>query len=502
MATKKVSTTVATVEKIPPLNARSLGYNGLSVTSGIVFEECDPALRWPQCQYTYKKMLKDSTVGISVEAVQTDMSRPAWDIVAPDGYEEELKDKVAILKTMKDDMDHSFLSFIKLATSYVPYGFAVFEIVPKKRLFSKGSNYNDGYWGIGKLALRSQDTISGVEYTNDGKDFAGFWQRANIITNRGQLRTRTTTAGKVTNVDVFLPDDRILNFRNNPLKDNPFGSSPLATVFEAWKYKKAYEDAESHGVVADVHGLKVLYLPPQYMEPDASDDDKQVFAEYQRIMRNLHVGRESGIILPQILSADGKEGLFKFEVVSVTGSKAYDIDKIISRYKNEIITALYATSLVAGQEGGGSFALSESLIEIKDKLIESKLEEIRDVLNHKLIPLIFKWNGWETSVYPKFVFEKINPTAGMDIITKGLQRVGAVKLIARTAKNINAIAEMLNLPDRISEDMKGDALETLLGQPPDPTKAAQGQSSGLNGGSGKATGSSGDSSAGNSNNAA
>lgn len=276
MAAKKASTTTAAVEKIPPLNARSLGYNGLSVTSGIVFEECDPALRWPQCQYTFKKMLKDSTVGISVEAVQTDMSRPAWDIVAPEGYEDTLKDKVDILKSMKDDMDHSFLAFIKQATSYVPYGFAPFEIIPKKRLLSKGSKYNDGYWGIGKLALRSQDTISGVEYTDEGREFAGFWQRTNILTNRGSYKTRTVKVGRVTNVDVLIPADRLLNFRNNPLKDNPYGNSPLATVFESWKYKKAYEDAESHGVVADVHGLKVLYLPPQYMEPDASEDDKQV----------------------------------------------------------------------------------------------------------------------------------------------------------------------------------------------------------------------------------
>lgn len=217
-------------------------------------------------------------------------------------------------------------------------------------------------------------------------------------------------------------------------------------------------------------------------------------------MRNLHVGRESGVILPQVFAADGKEGLFKFEVISVTGSKAYDIDKIISRYKNEIITALYATSLVAGQEGGGSFALSESLIEIKDKLIESKLEEIRDVLNHQLIPMIFKWNGWKAEVYPQFVFGRVSQPS-LDVYSKAIQRIGAVKMIARTAKNINAIADMLDLPDRLPEDTKGDTLETILGQPPDPTKAGSGQSSGLNNGTGKSTGSGGDSSTGNANNA-
>lgn len=487
-------------KEVPKLQTSSIGYNGLSVTSGLVLEECDPALRWPQCQYTYKKMLKDSTVGISVEAVQTDMSRPKWDIVAPKGYEKELEEDVKILRSMmfSSDMYHSFLSFIKQATSHVPFGFAAFEIIPRKRLKSKGSNYNDGYWGIGKLALRSQDTISAAEFSSDG-DFAGFWQRVNRITNKANFKTRKVQAGKFTNEEVLIPAEKLLLFRNNPLKDNPYGSSPLNYAFEAWKYKKAYEEAESHGVVQDVHGLKVLYIPPEYLSPDAEPENKAVFAEYQRIMRNLHIGRESGIILPQMLDGNGEQ-YFKFEVVSVTGSKAYDVNAIISRYKNEIITALYATSLVAGQEGGGSFALSESLIEIKDKVIETKLEEIRDVLNHKLIPLIYKWNGWETEVYPQFVFQKVNVTAGVDIASKGLQRAGAVKLIARTPKNINAIAEMLNLPDRVDEDMSQDALEKILGTPPEETKAGQGQAQGLNSGTGKATGKSGDSSTSNSSN--
>ena len=40
----------------------------------------------------------------------------------------------------------------------------------------------------------------------------------------------------------------------------------------------------------------------------------------------------------------------------------------------------------------------EVLIDIQNKVIEARLAEIRDVLNHKLIPLIFQWNGWDTEV--------------------------------------------------------------------------------------------------------
>ena len=37
------------------------------------------------------------------------------------------------------------------------------------------------------------------------------------------------------------------------------------------------------------------------MSETASPEDAAVFAMYQKIMRNLHIGAESGLILPQVL---------------------------------------------------------------------------------------------------------------------------------------------------------------------------------------------------------
>ena len=379
-------------------------------------------------------MLKDATVAVSVDAVMTKMASAKWSIKAPAGYEEQLDWYVNKLETMRHDMDHSWFSFAQNASSFVPFGFAPFEIVPRKRLKKKGSKYNDGFWGIGKLALRSQDTITGVQYSEDGRTFEGFWQYRNNITNRGQYSLKKNTRYNEQG-DVLLPKEWLLVFRNSPLKDSPTGTSPLASIFEAWKYKKAYEENRSYGVIQDVQGLKVLYIPHQYMSDTASEADKLVFAEYQKIMRNIHIGKESGLILPQVTDGNG-ETAFKFEVISVNGSKAYDVSEIINSYKNEIITALYANSLVAGQEGGGSFALSESLIAIQNKVIEARLSEIKDVLNHQLIPLIFEWNGWETEVYPYFDFETLTELT-FDQKTKGYYQMLAAGGVILSAKNIN-----------------------------------------------------------------
>ena len=489
----------ASGKDLPTMRVKEVGFNGLAVTSGQVLEEADIALRYPQSIYTYKKMLKDSTVASAVEYVQTRMSSVTWHPKAPKGYEDELASKVSYLKTVQNDMTTSWLYAMKQMTSFTTYGFAVAEIVPYTRLYKNGSKFNDGLRGIKKLAFRSQDTISGVEFTEDGRDFVGYWQRVNKITNKSKpYRTYPDLSKGTVNNEVLLKKENLLIFRNGALKDSPFGKSPLNDIYESFRYKKEYEQTQAFGVSGDINGLKVLYIPPQYMSETASPEDQAVFSQYQKIMRNLHIGAESGLILPQVLDDRGEQ-YFKFEVVNVSGSKSHDIGKIIESYKMEILTALYATVLTAGQGGGGSFALSESLQEMVDMIITAKLEEMRDVLNHTLIPYLWKLNGWDMSVLPTFEFTAVRkPT--LDEYSKAIQRIGAVKLIARTAKNINAIGEYLDLPDFIDENIEQGKLKEILGEPAEETKAGTGLSEGMPNGTGKSNGSSGDNSSSNSEN--
>lgn len=480
------------------LRVTPIGYNGLRISAGTVQEDCQRELAFPYSLYTYNKMLTDGAVGPAIEYVQLIIHNVPWRIVAPQGYEEELKDRVQYLNTVMKDMEHSWLDFIKQATSYIPMGFAPFEVVPRRRVKTKGSKYNDGLWGIRKIALRSQDTITGVDYKNNGRDFNGFWQRVNQITNRSTYRNAFDANNELTGQDVLIPSSRLLNFRNNPVKDSPLGKSPLNAVYMSWRYKKAYEENLAHGIAQDVHGLKILEIPPEYMKEDSTPEQKAVYEMYKRIMRDVHIGKESGIILPRAFSQGGQE-YFKFHVVSVSGQKAYNVLEVINHYNREILTGLYAEFLTVGQGGGGSFGLAESKSTTVQQVVESKLAEIKNVLCHVLIPMLWKWNGWEQEVLPEFIFGEVN-IVDLETFSKAIQRIGAVKLIPRTAKNVNAICEKLNLPDRVSEDATQDELDKVLGSPPAKSKSGQGMTSGMNNGTGDSTGSGGDSSTGNSEN--
>lgn len=472
---------------LPPLSFAEIGYNGLKVTAGRVQEECDAELQYPRCIQTFKRMAKDGTIAPALDYVQIMIAQVPWYVKAVKGKEEESEDKVKYLTSIMSDMEHSWLSFVKQAVSFVKYGHSVFETVPSLRLRAEGSKYNDGYYGLRKLAFRSQDTIQAWNYKDKGRTWNGIIQKVNIPTNKS---VNGNSPALATNYDgsrqeKFIPASRLLLFRNNPEKDSPLGTSPLVGCHEAWKLKKAYEQSERHGSLSDLHGFKVLEIPPQYLKGDASQEDKETLQHFQTIMERMHIGEESGLILPNISDQVSGEPLFKFKVISLQGAKSYDVNKIISRYQREILTSLYASFLTLGQEGGGSYALSESMIDFVELVIRSKLEEIRDVLNHTLVPRLWQWNGWEPVDLPTFEFGQINRKT-LEEFSKGIQRIGAVGLIAKTPRNINYIASELQLPDMVSEDMGFDELMKLLGA--NESGAAEGMASGMPSGTGKSTG--------------
>lgn len=475
---------------IPRLKLSQSSYNGLFTIGGHIFEECQWELRWPQSIKTYKKMAKDATIAPALNLVEMAIARVPWSVKVPEGYEDSLEDKAEFLRQCMNDMDHTWNQFIRQACTFNRYGFACHEKVYRKRLRSKGSKYNDGRIGIESLPLIAQDSIESWDWEEKGRKLSGLYQYK--IEPTGKENVSRNYLGD----EEWIPRKKFILIRNNYLKDNPEGESPLNACWIAWKFKTALEEHEAMGVSQDMRGLKVLYIPPRYMAEDASEADKAVYEYYKRIMRNLHVNEQSGLILPQVLDDQGEQ-YFKFDVVSVTGQKAHDVNAIISRYKNEIISSLMASQLVLGQDGGGSFSLAESLQGISDMAIESKLIEIRDQLNHDLVPQLFALNGWDTTVMPYFEFGDLK-TPDLDVLSKFIQRVGAAGMLSQDAKTINWIAEQANMPTPFDDTTIeiDEARKALTGF---TSNAGEGMESGMPSGTGNATGG-GDQSTGNSEN--
>lgn len=486
---------------IPPITLGETGYGGLTVLGGQILEECAHELRWPYCIDTFKRMSKDGAIAPALDLVEMMISRVPWSVSIPEGYEEELKDKATFLSQCMNDMDHSFSSFIKQAVSFNRYGFCINEKVYRYRLKEKGSKYDDGLIGIKKLPLRSQDSIRSWAYKNQGRDLAGVYQEIIIPTNDPTtgydfVRDGNYLPGQLRRTDKFIPRKKFLHFRNNPLKDNPEGASPLAGAWQAWKYKQSYQEAEALVVAHDANGFKVLYLPPQYMTSDASDENKQVYAKYQEMLKSASRGELTSFVLPLIRDDNGNK-MFEFDIKTVNGNSSYDINAIIARYTSEILTALFADFLSLGSNGSGSFSLAESKISIVEMAIQAKLDEIKDQLNHDLARQLFELNGWDTKVMPVITYGEISKPS-LDEVSKWIQRTKATGAFPATRETINWVLSTAGVPYRIPEGMSQEELDKLLGG--DESRVGDGMAEGLSNGTGSASGGSGDSSTSNNEN--
>lgn len=429
-------------------------YSGLAVRAGVIAEECNKDLTWPECMKTYKEMAKDAIISPALNLMEMSIAKAEWHVRIPEGYEKELSAKAKFLESVMKDMEDPWNSAISSIATFSRYGFAPVEKVYRYRDRDEGSKYDDGLIGLKKMALITQDSVASWDWSKDGRTLTGLLQHQNIPKGAGNMEMHYTQEKE------FIPRDKFILFRADPQKDSPIGTSPLNSVYVAWRFKSEMERHEAISVSNDLRGMKVFGIPPRYMAESATKEEKQVYEAFQTMLRGLHTGEQSGVILPLAYDEQGNP-LFKFDVVNVMGQAAHNIDTIISRYRREIITGILNPQLILGQDGGGSFALAESLGSVTNTVVEARLKEIRDQLNHDLIPQLFAVNGFDTTVTPYFDFVQTDNVT-LDELSKFVQRVASVGLIKQDAETVNWIAEQAGMP--IPFDDRDISLEELREQ--------------------------------------
>ena len=482
-------------DKAPPIVYGATGYTGLVTLGGRIWDECSSELLWPKAFYTYRKMALSSAVSPALEYVEGRVTEANWVVRIPKGYEDQLKDKAEYLRQVMHDMDHSWNTMIKNAITFNRYGFSVLEIVMRFRNKKYGSKYDDGLVGLEGLQPRGQGTIDKWYWFDNGRKIGGLYQRAitptddNISDGWNAIVTLATQQVRLQKI----PRKKFLLFRHNPENDSPVGQSPLQSVWSCWKLLEAFQESEIISVAQDANAFKILYLPPEYLVEDADEDRKASFQMYQKMMERAHQAKQSGFILPMLLDQDGNK-MFDFEIKNISGTKSFDVEKIIERLTREIQVGLFADVLSMGGNGG-SYSLSETKMTLIDMAVKSRLNEIKDQLNHQLVKTLFEQNGFRTDVMPYFDFE-LPHAETLDNKGKFYQRTAAVNLLPRTPQVINQVLRDAGIDYQVPDDMSQEDLMKLL----DPfnegqkSEAGKGMEQGMNGSNGSGTGSSGDAS--------
>lgn len=358
------------------------GTSGLSEYSGYVFEEWLTQLQGSEGRRVYREMQdNDPLIGGILFGVEMLVRQVAWDIKPGDDNADSQEQADFIKDALFHGMAMTWADTLGEILTYLPWGFAVCELVYKRRDDGKV-----GWWG---WPLRGQETLFHWEFDDD------------------YVPTAMVQLGPPDWQQHIIPLAKCLHFRTSVRKNNPEGRALLRNCYLPYYFKTQIQTIEAIGVERDLAGFPVMYVPGEIMKPDAPQTDQQAYQNYQHALINLRRDDQEGLILPSDVDPDTKAPLYKLELLTSGGSRQIDTDAIVARYDQRIAMALLADFIMLGHEGTGSYALGSSKIDLFVKALDAWLGIIAAQVNTKAIPDLLRYNGIETDTPPQLIYDDI-----------------------------------------------------------------------------------------------
>jgi len=458
---------------IPRMNLGEQGVLGLPIRNRRIVEEAQAAFRYPAFIQTVREMRNNPTVGSAMNVYRMLISRVTWDFVPPVDASPTDIARANAVKSMMDDMEHSWGSFIESVVPYLEYGFAINEKVLRRRLNRNGSKYNDGLVGIRKLPTRNQETIEEWRFDADGEELIAVAQSLRNLENGYRYASRLNDHGF-----LEISRDKFLLFSASSTKGNPQGNSIYKSIYLAFKQMSTLQEQELLGIAKDVQGILKIGIPPQYLAANATPEDAAVATAFKTIIDNYNAGRQRGLLVPHIVDDQTKQPLFTYDLMESKGQAKYDTEAVIKRLQGDILSALSVDILKLG-ENAGSFSLAEAKTSVLSLAIDYRLKEIKEVLNTDLRLTLYQMNGWDTSKMGEFVYSDIEEVS-LEEFSKAIQRVASTSMIEVDRDVLNRIRQVLKMPLRPDDEpVDKDSLSaTLTGQ---VTGASEGMEVGTSG---------------------
>lgn len=425
-----------------------VGSYGLRQFGGWVREEFLRALLGREAQRVYREMGdNDATVGAVLFAILQAMRKVSW-------REEPANDTPAAQEasdfahSLRMDMSAPWEEHVVEALSMIQFGFAPCEIVYKKRLGRRGnayrgndadSAYDDGKIGIRRLPLRGQETILRWFFDPNGQ-ILGLTQQPWI----GPL--------------IDIPIEKLLLFRPLVYKNNPEGRSILRTSYRSYYFKKRIEELEAI-LFERMGGLPVMRVPSALLEAakTAGTDAAAALAMYQKLVRDIRVDDQMGLIIPSDVYKDANGSptahqLYSFELVTPQhASTRLDSDKIVHRYEVFILKTVLADFIDLGHQARGTQNLAISKVDMFYTAIEGWLKAMSSIHNRHLLPRVWALNGMDLDLLPQYTPD-LPMRIDLDVFGKFILSMAQAGMELFPDKDLeNYIREAAGMPDVAEE---------------------------------------------------
>jgi len=389
-----------------------MGFSGVKKSNGIIQEEFLPALQFPKQNQIYKEMsYNDPIIGGMLFAIEMIIRKVEWS-VEPASDSATAMAIAEFVDSCRHDMEKSWAETINDILSFLPYGFCVTEKLFKRRAGAKisdrryKSKYQDGMWGWRKFPMRAQDTVYRWVFEGDDPSTTGIRSvKQGDHAELAGLIQKSPNTGEL----IFIPRDKFLLFRTNSRKDNPEGISILRQAYRPWYFKKTIEEIEAIGIERNLKGIPILHIPPAYLSPNASAEQRAVVAAMEQIGTSLRANEQACVVMPLAYDERGNE-LFKLELLGSKQSAGamFDTDKIIQRYSTSVAQTVLADFIMLGNTSVGSYALSNNKVKMFHAAISAWLDNIADAFNKDAIPQLVELNGWDVLDAPQLKYGTID----------------------------------------------------------------------------------------------
>jgi hypothetical protein len=354
-------------------------------------------------------------------------------------------------------MSHTWPDFISEVLSMLPFGWAYFETVYKKRsgpTADPPSKHTDGRVGWRKFSIRAQETLREWEFDDHG-GIRGMHQ-----------------APPPEFVDRFIMIEKSLLFRTETSKGNPQGRSFLRNAYRPWYFKKRIEEIEAIGVERDLAGFPVMYVDPQILDPNAPIEYQALAAQYAEIIVNIRRDQQEGLMMPSVFD-DGGRPLYRLELLSSGGARQFDTNGVITRWDQRIAMTVLADFILLGHERVGSFALSSDKTDLFAVALGAVLDAIKGVLNDYAVPRLWALNGADLEKIPQIVYGDVEKTPLAEVSNYVAQLSGAGMPLFPDEDLQRYLLELANLPTT--------GVEQAAQEQPEPPPPPQEEESGTQG---------------------
>lgn len=384
--TPKKSKSKNQVKATKGANYSEIGASGLKQAGGYIYEEFLDELKGQRGAKFYREMSENSPiVGALLLGYRQVAAHLPWEIQEP---EEATSKDTAATEFIKDafkNMDQSWESILHQALSELTFGWALHEVVYKKR--------DDGKIGWDRFPIRSQETLMN-------------W----VIGDHGSIDAMVQL-DPVTGQRFEIPLTKALLFRTTDMKNNPEGQSMLRPAVIPYQYVRRIQEYEAIGIERDLAGLPVAWVPNEWLTSD-DPQTKSALNQMIQMVKDVRRNEREGLVLPmvyepELTGAISRNKALDFQLLASSGGRQFDTDKIITRYNQQIAMSLLGDFVTLGHDGMGSYALGATKMDLWVMVVDSICKGIAEVFNKGAIKKLLDLNGIEYDNPPELTYGQV-----------------------------------------------------------------------------------------------